>query len=292
MKFALIDAEKAIVPIEVSCRVLEVSRSGFYAWKSRPQSNRSKEDEILSTKVREIFHESRQTYGSPRIQAELQEDGHAVGRRRISRLMATQGLQAVCSRRFRVTTDSDHDRPVAENILNRDFEPEAPDQVWAGDITYIWTGEGWLYLAAVLDLFSRRVVGWSMDDSMETPLVTHALENAIGLRLPGAGLLHHSDRGSQYASEDYQQLLDQNNITCSMSRRGNCWDNAVVESFFGTLKTELIYRRPWPTRESVHQAVAAYIELDYNTKRRHSFLGQRSPANFEREFEASIRIAA
>ncbi len=292
MKFALIDAEKATIPIQVSCRVFGVSRSGFYAWKSRPQCDRSRKDEMLSTKIREAFHESRQTYGTPRIQAELKDDGHAVGRRRISRLMASQGLQAVCSRRFRVTTDSDHDRPVAANILNRDFEPEAPDQAWAGDITYIWTGEGWLYLAVVLDLFSRRVIGWSMDDSMETSLVTRALENAIGQRLPGEDLLHHSDRGSQYASEEYQQLLDRHQITCSMSRRGNCWDNAVVESFFGTLKTELIYRRPWPTRESAHQAVAAYIELHYNTKRRHSFLGQQSLARFEKTYEDRIKEAA
>ena len=292
MRFALIDAEKAKIPILVSCRLLEVSRSGFYAWKSRPPSERSREDKMLSTKVREIFHESRQTYGTPRIQAELRDDGHAVGRRRISRLMATQGLQAVSPRRFRVTTDSDHDQPVAKNILDRNFQPEGPDRVWAGDITYIWTGEGWLYLAVMLDLFSRRVIGWSMDDSMETPLITRALENAIGQRLPDDGLLHHSDRGSQYASEDYQDLLDRNKITCSMSRRGNCWDNAVVESFFGTLKTELVYRRPWPTRESAHQAVAAYIELDYNTKRRHSFLGQQSPAQFEKACDDGTRRAA
>jgi transposase InsO family protein len=181
---------------------------------------------------------------------------------------------------------------VAKNILNRNFQPDAPDQVWAGDITYIWTGEGWLYLAVVLDLFSRRVIGWSMDHSMETPLVTRALDNAIGQRLPGEGLLHHSDRGSQYASEDYQRRLDRSNITCSMSRRGNCWDNAVVESFFGTLKTELIYRRPWPTREAAHQAVAAYIELDYNTRRRHSFLGQKSPAHFEKSYEDDNKKAA
>jgi len=292
MKFDFIDAEKAFYPVRLLCRVLEVSRSGFYSWKSRPRSKRSREDEKLGAKVFKIFHESRQTYGSPRIMAELNEDGHGVGRRRVSRLMGAQGLQAVSPRRFCITTTSDHDRPVAENILDRDFAPAAPDQSWAGDITYIWTGEGWLYLAVVLDLFSRRVIGWSMADNMETPLVSRALQTAIGKRLPGDDLLHHSDRGSQYVSDDYQEILEQNDITCSMSRRGNCWDNAVVESFFGTLKNELIYRRPWPTRESAHQAVAEYIELFYNTKRRHSFLGQQSPCNYEIAYEDSIREAA
>jgi putative transposase len=292
MRFEFIDAEKALYPIRLLCRVLQVSSSGFYSWKSRPRSDRSREDEMLSGKVREIFKESRQTYGTPRIQAELHEEGHSVGRQRIARLMAAQGLQAVCRRRFRKTTDSDHDRPIAENILDRDFAPEAPNRAWAGDITYIWTGEGWLYLAVILDLFSRRVIGWSMADNMETPLVARALQNAIGLRLPGDDLIHHSDRGSQYASGDYRKLLDRNGITCSMSRRGDCWDNAVVESFFGTMKTELIYRKPWPTRESAHQAVAEYIELFYNTRRRHSFLGQQSPSDYEREFKDSIKEAA
>lgn len=291
MKFAFIDAEKVAYPVGLLCRVLEVSRSGFYAWKSRSQSDRSKQDERLGPKVVEIFRKSRQTYGSLRIQAELNAE-IPIGRRRVTRLMAVHGLQAVCPRRFCVTTDSDPDRPIAENVLNRDFAPGAPNQSWAGDITYIWTGEGWLYLAVILDLFSRRVIGWSMDDNMETPLVSRALQTAIGKRLPGDDLLHHSDRGSQYASDDYQELLDQNHITCSMSRRGNCWDNAVVESFFGTLKNELIYRRPWPTRESAHQAVAEYIELFYNTWRRHSFLGQKSPCAYEIEYEENYKETA
>jgi putative transposase len=292
VKFEFIDAEKTRYPVRLLCRVLEVSRSGFYAWKSRPPSARSKEDESLSAKVLQIFHASRQTYGSPRIKAELNDDGHDVGRRRVSRLMAAHGLQAVCPRRFCVTTDSNHDRPIAENILDRDFAPEAPNQSWAGDITYIWTGEGWLYLAVVLDLFSRRVIGWSMADNMETPLVSRALQTAIGQRLPGDDLIHHSDRGGQYASDDYQDILKRNQITGSMSRRGNCWDNAVVESFFGTLKNELIYRKPWPTRESAHQAVAEYIELFYNIRRRHSFLGQQSPRDYEIAYGDSIKEAA
>jgi putative transposase len=292
MRFAFIDAEKASYPVRMLCRVLQVSTSGFYAWKAREPSDRQKEDRVLSAKVVEIFHANRQTYGSPRIQAELVEEGHSVARKRVARLMAEQGLQAVIPRRFRLTTDSNHDHPVAENVLDRDFAPENPNEAWAGDITYVWTGEGWLYLAVVLDLFSRRVVGWCVDDNMQTELVTRALEMATGRRLPEAGLLCHSDRGSQYASGDYQDLLDEHGIQCSMSRRGNCWDNAVVESFFGTLKTELIYRRPWLTRESAHQAIAEYIELFYNTKRRHSYLGQRSPAAYERRAEEAHRAAA
>ncbi len=292
MRFEFIDAEKTLYPVRLLCRVLEVSRSGFYAWKSRLPSERAKQDEILKPRVSKIFEESRKTYGSPRIKAELNDDGYDVGRRKVARIMAELGIEAVCPRRFCITTNSDHDRPIAENILDRDFAPEAPDQSWAGDITYIRTGEGWIYLAVVLDLFSRRVIGWSMDDNMETALVSRALKTAIGLRLPGDGLIHHSDRGSQYASDEYQEILDRNHITCSMSRRGNCWDNSVVESFFGTLKNELIYRKPWPTRESARQAVAEYIELFYNTKRRHSFLGQQSPCNYEIAYQDRIKEAA
>jgi putative transposase len=292
MRFAFIDAERASYPVRLLCRVLEVSRTGYYAWKNRRPSVRSREDQALGAKVVSIFEESRKTYGSPRIHAELAEQGHRVGKKRVARLMVENGLEAVCARRFRVTTDSDHDLPVAENVLDRQFAPEGQDQVWAGDITYVWTGEGWLYLAVVLDLFSRRVVGWSIADHMRAELTTNALQMAIGRRLPGAELLHHSDRGSQYASGDYQNLLDDNGITCSMSRRGNCWDNAVVESFFGTLKTELIYRRPWLTRESAHQAIAEYIELFYNSRRRHAFLGQTSPANYEANAEIERKAAA
>ncbi|MFQ5382543.1 MAG: IS3 family transposase [Dehalococcoidia bacterium] len=292
VRFAFIDAEKASYPVRLMCRVLQVSRSGFYAWKRREPSKRAKEDDALRPKVRAIFEENRRTYGSPRIQAELAEDGHAVSKKRIARLMMEEGLQAVIPRRFRLTTNSDHDDPVAENLLDRQFDPAGPNQAWASDITYVWTGQGWLYLAIVMDLFSRRIVGWCVDDNMETPLVTRALDMAIGRRLPSLDLLHHSDRGSQYASGAYQELLEEHGIKCSMSRRGNCWDNAVVESFFGTLKTELIYRRPWPTRESAHQEIAKYIELFYNTRRRHSYLGHVSPATYEHQAEKALREAA
>lgn len=287
MRFVFIDAEKTSYPIRLLCRVLQVSRSGFYAWRNRKPSERAQEDARLRPKVRAIFEESRRTYGSPRIQAELAEweGSAAVSKKRVARLMVEEGLQAVTPRRFRLTTDSDHNDPVAKNLLDRQFAPEAPNRAWVGDITAIWTGEGWLYLATMLDLFSRRIVGWCADDNMETPLVTRALEMAIGRRLPGVDLLCHSDQGSQYTSVDYQDLLELHGIECSMSRRGNCWDNAVAESFFGTLKTELLYRRPWPTLESARQAIAEYIELFYNTWRRHSYLGYVSPAAYERQAE-------
>ncbi len=287
MIFAFIDAEKVSYPVRLLCRVLQVSRSGFYAWRKRDPSERALEDAKLRPKVRAIFEKSNHTYGSPRIQAELAEDRDcpSVSKKRVARLMSEEALRAVAPRRFCVTTDSDHDDPVAENLLNRQFSPEAPNRAWVGDITGIWTGEGWLYLATMMDLFSRRIVGWCADDNMETPLVTRALEMAIGLRVPGADLLCHSDRGSQYTSGDYQDLLKRHGIQCSMSRRANCWDNSVAESFFGTLKTELIYRRPWPTLESARQAIAEYIELFYNTWRRHSYLGYQSPAAYERQAE-------
>jgi transposase InsO family protein len=289
MRFAFIDAEKVNYPVRLLCRVLQVSRSGFYAWRDREPSQRGREDAKLRPKIRAIFKKSRHTYGSPRIQAELTEaeDSPTVSKKRVARLMVEEGLQAVTPRRFRLTTDSDHDDPVAKNLLDRQFAPEAPNRAWVGDITAIWTGEGWLYLATMLDLFSRRIVGWCADDNMETPLVTRALQMAIGRRLPGVDLLCHSDRGSQYTSGDYQDLLELHGIECSMSRRGNCWDNAMAESFFGTIKTELLYRRPWPTLESARQAIAEYIELFYNTWRRHSYLGYVSPAAYERQAQKS-----
>ena len=285
MRFEFIDAEKRSYPVLLLCRVLQVSSSGCYAWKSREPSERAQEDARLQPKVRAIFEQSGHTYGSPRIHADLVEDGEFVSKKRVARLMVEDGLRAVTLRRFRRTTNSDHDDPVAENLLDRQFGPEAPNRAWVGDITSIWTGEGWLYLATMMDLYSRRIVGWCADDHMEASLVTRALEMAIGRRVPDLDLLCHSDRGSQYTGVDYQDLLDEHGIECSMSRRGNCWDNAVAESFFGTLKTELIYRRPWPTRESAHQAIAEYIELFYNTQRRHSYLGYSSPAAYERQFE-------
>jgi transposase InsO family protein len=270
------------------CRVLGVSRSGLHAWRQRLRisARRASDDRLLIT-IRKIHSESRGTYGTPRIHAELRCDGTRVGRKRVERLMRENAIEARIRRPFRTTTDSDHDRPVAPNLLDRQFVSVRPNQVWATDITYVWTQEGWLYLAVVLDLFSRRIVGWSMAEHMRTDLVSTALVMALGNRLPKGELLHHSDRGSQYASFAYQKLLEQNSINVSMSRRAECYDNAVVESFFGTLKTELVYRSTWPTRDSVRSAIQEYIEVFYNRRRRHSRLGHVSPAEFEGNFNAA-----
>jgi transposase InsO family protein len=282
VRFAFIEAEKASYPVSLMCRTLNVSRSGFYAWRTRPESPRSQRDQVLAKEVRRAHQESNETYGSPRVTKELASQGTQVSRKRVARLMREQGLCATIPRAFRRTTDSSHDLPVAENLLKRDFSADAPDRVWAADITYVRTWQGWLYLAVVIDLFSRRVVGWAVEDHMQTDLVMQALHMAFGRRLLGPGLIHHSDRGSQYASEAYRAALKARGALPSMSRRGDCWDNAVVESFFGTLKTELLHRRPWPTHQEAKAAIAQYIELFYNPERRHSTLGYLSPAAFER----------
>jgi len=274
------------------CQVLQVSTSGFHAWRKRVRSSRAKEDQRLGTQIVAIHRRSRGTYGSPRIHEELKAHACAVGRKRVARLMRTQGITARLPRRYRRTTDSHHDRAVADNVLNRSFTVDRPDLAWVTDLTYIWTWEGWVYLAVVVDLFSRRIVGWSMAEHMRTELVLDALTMALGHRGPEGALVHHSDRGSQYASDAYRKALRDHGITCSMSRKGDCWDNAVVESFFGTLKTELIHRHSWPSRRQVQLAVAEYIELFYNRQRRHSFLGYRSPAEFERLFETGAALAA
>lgn len=274
------------------CRAVGVSRSSYYAQQNRQPSNRQKENEELVVAIKKSHKESRKTYGGPRIARDLSEAGFKVGRNRVARLMRKEGITAHLGRKFRKTTDSAHSFPIAENLLDRNFEVDAPDKVWATDISYVRTWEGWMYLAVVIDLFSRRVVGWSMATHMRTELVHDALKMAIGLRHPGAGLLHHSDRGSQYASNDYRKALKDSGIICSMSRKGDCWDNSVVESFFGTLKTELIYRRPWPTIRSAKAAVAEYIEVFYNRKRRHSYLGYKNPAQFEIQFDMEAALAA
>jgi len=281
MRFVFIDAEKALYPLRILCRVLGVSRSGYYAWRARKPSARALEDERLRPKVVEAFASGRGTYGSPRVRDELVDQGLEIGRKRVARLMREMGLRGVSPRKFRVTTDSDHDHPIAKNLLDRNFEASKPNEKWTTDITYVWTGEGWLYLAVVMDLYSRRIVGWSAADHMRTSLCLDALRKALALRTDVEGLIHHSDRGVQYASAYYREALDAVGIECSMSRRANCWDNAVGESFFGTLKNELIYRRPWLTREEARDAIAEYIEIFYNRIRRHSTIGGMSPAKFE-----------
>ena len=291
MRYPFIQVEKAHYPLKMLCRVLQVSRSGFYAWARRGSSHRELEDRKLKAEVVAIHKASRKTYGSPRVHAELQAREIAVSRKRIARLMREAGLTGLPPRPFRHTTDSDHDQPVAENVLDRQFEVTAPNQAWAADVTYVRTWEGWLYLAVVIDLYSRRVMGWALADHLRTDLVQGALHMALGLRQPGSNLVHHSDRGSQYASKDYRDLLAERKICCSMSRRGNCWDNAVVESFFGTLKTELIYRRPWPSRHDAEAAIGEYLEVFYNRHHRHSYLGFLSPADYEELFEPAAQAA-
>ncbi len=281
MRFRFIDAEKACYPIVLLCRCLAVSRSGFYAWRRRAASARAQEDAKLKIKIAASHSASRRTYGSPRILRDLLEDGDQVSRKRVARLMRELEIEGRRKHRYRATTDSKHRFPVAPNILMRDFEVNAPDTAWVTDITYLATLEGWLYLAVILDLFSRRVVGYAMSERIDRHLVLTALGEALRQR-PGAhDVVHHSDRGSQYASHDYREALDKAWITCSMSRRGNCWDNAVAESFFGTLKTELLYELPLQTRGATRTAVADYIENFYNVRRRHSSLGYVSPVEFE-----------
>lgn len=292
MKFAFIAAEKASFPVTVLCDVLDISRSGFYEWLEREPSARSWDDEKLKVRIAAIHERSSGRYGSPRVHAELRAEGFTVSRKRVARMMRDMGLQSRRKRRFKATTDSRHALPVAENVLDRKFEVDAPNLAWVTDITYVWTSEGWLYLAAILDLFSRRVVGFAMSSRIDRELVLEALRMAIGRRVPNAGLVHHSDRGSQYASGDYQDALAEHGVVCSMSRKGNCWDNAVAESFFATLKSELVYLTKFKTREEAKMAIFDFIESFYNHRRRHSTLGYVSPVEYENRFAQEMKKAA
>ena len=268
--------------MSVMCDVLEVSRSGYYAWRRRPQSARSRRQRDLVEQMRVIHGEKhKRCYGSPRMHQELKARGESVCENTVAGLMKEGGLRASTARKFRHTTDSAHTHPVAENVLARDFTATRPNEKWAADITYLWTDEGWLYLAAVEDLYSRKVVGWSLGERLTSDLVTGALRMAIGRQLPSEELIAHSDRGGQYAGASYQGLLKSQGITCSMSRKGNCWDNAPMESFFATLKKELIHQERYATRAEARRSVFEYIEVFYNRKRRHSALGYVSPQQFE-----------
>ena len=283
MKFRFIHEHLAgAYPLEVACEVLEVSRSGYYAWRDRPASARAERREELAEKVKAVHERNRGVYGSPRVCAALRASGESACENTVAKVMRERGIRAKTKKKFVPrTTDSAHERPVAPNVLDRQFGAQAPDRKWAVDITYVPTGEGWLYLAGVIDLCSRKVVGWSMADHMRTGLVADALSMALARRRPGAGLLHHSDRGVQYASEDYQHLLQSHGIECSMSGRGDCYDNAVMESFWGTLKTELVNHERYETREQARASIFEYIEVFYNRTRLHSSLGYLSPEQFE-----------
>ena len=289
MSFALIDAKRAEVPIEMACAALNVSVSGFYAWRTRPASPRQHRDLILLAHIRAEFSTSNETYGSPRMHAELLEIGLSTGRHRVARLMSENGLKARQKTRFKKTTDSDHGGPVAPNVLDQNFTAQGPDEKWGVDISDVWTAEGWLYLAIVLDLYSRKIVGWSISDRMKRGLAMDALRRAIIRRQSPRGLIHHSDRGSQYCSKDYRRMLRDHGFIASMSGRGNCYDNAMVETVFKTIKSELIWRMSFTTRDQASRAIGQYIEGFYNPRRRHSGLGYVSPATFETAYRTSCR---
>jgi transposase InsO family protein len=267
------------------CFVFSIARSGYYAWIKDKPSKQKKENTVLDEKIKIIFTLHRGRYGHPRITQELREQGERLGKNRVARRMQHLGLQVQAKKKFKVTTDSKHNLPVAENLLNLDFSATEPNQKWVGDISYIWTTEGWLYLAVVIDLYSRAVIGWSIQSHMKRSLVCDALTMALWRRGFPRGVLFHSDRGSQYCSHDYQNMLEYNGLFCSMSRKRNCWDNPVAESFFHTLKTELIYTEKYATREMAKQSIFYYLEAYYNRLRRHSAIGSVSPMCFENQLK-------
>ena len=283
MKYAWIDQQVDSYSLSALCRALEVSRSGYYAWRVRKPSARAQADESLSRTIQDHFVQGRQVYGTRRLKASLSSEGIEVSRRRIGRLMAQQDLRVRTRRKFKPTTDSSHGQAVAPNLLARQFEVEQPDTAYVGDITYIWTEEGWLYLAVILDLFSRAVVGWSMSRRLKADLAKRALTMALSNRQPPPGLILHTDRGSQYVAQAYRQQLEAHQIRPSMSGRGNCWDNAVAESFFHSLKTECLYGQRFESREQARDAIFDYIEVFYNRQRRHSTIGYQAPLVYEQQ---------
>jgi transposase InsO family protein len=270
---------------------MRVSRSSYYQYLKQQQTPNGSQQRKLEALVKSIHKASKESYGSRRISEALQGHGYPVGRYQARSLMRKLNLVAKSNKRFKVTTDSNHNHPVAPNLLNRQFQVDRPDTVWASDITYLWTHQGWLYVAVVLDLFSRKVVGWSIDRRMTSELVKKALNMAVMYRQPSKGLLHHSDRGSQYASHAYQEELRKHGMVCSMSRKGNCWDNAVVERFFRSLKTEQTNHYRYASREAARRDVVDYILMFYNSQRLHSTLGYRSPADFEAEYQQLQNVA-
>jgi putative transposase len=282
MRYEFMAGHESEYRVKTMCRVLDMSRSGYYAWRNRGRSERAEANESLLVQIREEYQLSRKTYGSPRIHAALHKKGIPCSRKRVARLMRLDHIAARRARRhIPRTTQRDPEAMPAPNLLNQDFSSPAPDRKWVSDITYIDTAEGWLYLASVLDLYSRRVVGWAMDEHMQASLVQQAWNMAITQRHPSADLLHHSDQGSQYTSEDFQRLLAQHGITCSMSRRGDCWDNSAIESFFSTLKKERVNRRNYRTRDEARADLFDYVERFYNPRRQHSTIGYLSPVEYE-----------
>ncbi|MBR2573438.1 MAG: IS3 family transposase [Loktanella sp.] len=283
MRFRFVEEQRGTFPIDRLCQVVNVSPRGLRAFRNRPASRRQRTDMVVLAHIKEQSHLSLGSYGRPRMTEELKEVGVDVGHRRVGRLMRENGITVERTRKFKATTDSDHTFNIAPNLLDRDFKADQPNQKWAGDISYIWTREGWLYLAVILDLHSRRVIGWAVSNRMKRDLAIRALKMAIAFRSPPNGCIFHSDRGSQYCSHDYQKILRQHGFRVSMSGKGNCYDNAAVETFFKTIKAELIWRRSWETRQQAEMAIFEYINGFYNPRRRHSALGWKSPVAFERK---------
>jgi putative transposase len=283
VKYQFIAEHQGEVPVKVMCRVLDVSESGYYVWRERPEPARQQADRLLIQQIGQIFRAGRGVYGSPRVHAALQHRGIRCSRKRVARLMRQAGLTVRPARHTIRTTDSHHANPVAPNLLNRDFHAAGPNEKWVGDITGIWTAEGWLYLAGLVDCYSRMLVGWAMSSSRDEVLVEKAFQMALGRRQLGNDLLHHSDRGSQYTSGSYRAVLAERDITVSMSRKGDCWDNAMMESFWGTVKTECVERQVFATRHEARAMLFDYLEIFYNRQRLHSSLGYQSPADFEQK---------
>jgi transposase InsO family protein len=286
MKYKFIDMHRSDFEVGKMCRALRVSRSGYYAWRKKPVSEREKENEKLAAIIRDIHEWSRNTYGSPRVHAELRDRGYCIGRNRVARLMREQRIRSKVKKRFKVTTHSMHMLPVAANLLKRgDVQVHKPNQVWVSDITYIRSREGWLYLCIIMDLYSRSIVGWSMEERLTKELVLKSLYKACMRREPGRGIIFHSDRGSQYASKDFRALIAENGFIASMSGKGNCYDNAHAESFFHTMKVEEVYGRAYRSRQEARLRIFEYIEVFYNRFRKHSQLGYQSPYQFEQQKE-------
>ena len=281
MRFCFIAKNEGFLPVQRLCEIMDVSPRGYRAWKARPMSKTQRADMVVLAHIRQQFALSLGSYGRPRMAEELRELGLAVGERKVGRLMRENAITVKRNKKFKATTDSNHSFNIAPNLLDRDFYAEHPNQKWAGDISYIWTREGWLYLAVILDLHSRRVIGWAVSSRLKRDLAIRALKMAIALREPPQGCIHHTDRGSQYCSHDYQKLLRQHGFKVSMSGKGNCYDNAAVETFFKTIKAELLWQKPWETRRAAELAIFEYINGFYNPRRRHSALGWKSPLAFE-----------
>jgi len=283
MRFDFVHRYNGTLPQGHLCRLLNVTPRGYRSWRNRPASARQREDMVLLAHIREQHRLSLQSYGRPRMTEELKELGLDVGHRRVGRLMRQNGISVIRTHKHKVTTDSNHSFNIAPNLLNRNFSADRPNQKWVVDISYVWTREGWLYLAVVLDLYSRRVIGWAVSNRMKRDLAIRALNMAVALRRPPKGCIHHSDRGSQYCSHDYQKILRQHGFKVSMSGKGNCYDNAAMETFFKTIKAELIWRHSWQTRRAAEIAIFEYINGFYNPRRKHSTLGWKSPLAFERK---------